>query len=150
MIKQSFFIVLMTLVWGCKKKEFPANPPNLPVDLKKDSLNSINNSSTSLKNQTWIINAYKIGELGLVTNRLDTLKFLNTYQYLYNKDTSTYNLYPSQSTYTLTLNGTFLGNLAGTIYSYNLKNGKIEGLQFKDITIGSSNNAVYYLWLYKL
>jgi hypothetical protein len=104
----------------------------------------------NLIGQKWVINAYKIGEYGVQTNRSDTLYFINSINYRFNKDTSTYNFYPSLSTYTLTLNETFIGNISGTLYEYNLKNGKIEGLKFRDITSGSTSTNYYYLWLKKI
>ncbi len=144
----SLSLIYSFLISGCKKEEFETNPPNKPFPISKDSSLLIGNG-INIIGQKWVINAYKIGEYGVQTNRSDTLYFINSKNYRFNQGTTTYNFYPSLSTYTLTLNETFIGNISGTIYEYNLKNGKIEGLKFRDITLGSSSTN-YYLWLKKI
>jgi len=140
--------LLLIEIISCKKAVFETNPPNNPAPINKDSTIVIDNK-TNLIGQKWILNSYKIGEYGLQISRSDTLYFINSKNYSFNKDTSTYNLYPSMSTYTLTLNETFIGNITGAIFEYNLKNGIIDGFKFTDITLGSSSNN-YYLWLKKI
>jgi hypothetical protein len=53
------------------------------------------------------------------------------------------------SSFNLTLNETFLGNLSGSIYTYNLQSGQIEGNKFTNITLGSANGD-FYLWLKRI
>jgi hypothetical protein len=141
-----YFVLFILSFLGCKKKEFPTNPPISSSSKNQDSIiNSI--KTTSFKGETWILTNYKIGDYGVNIYRNDTLIFLNYNNYLFNNQNSTYNLYPSLGTYTLTMNGTFLGNLSGTIYEYNIKTGSIEGLKFKDISTNTPNNSIYYIWL---
>jgi hypothetical protein len=59
-------------------------------------------------------------------------------------------LYYTGGGFNMSINGTSWGNLSGTIYEYNLKIGKIEGLKFIDITPGSSNQTNYFLWMNKI
>ncbi len=140
--------ILFYEIISCKKAVFETNPPNNPIPMSKDTSIVIENK-TRLIGQKWVLNSYKIGEYGIQISRSDTLYFINSKNYKFNKDTSTYNLYPSLSTHTLTLNETFIGNISGTIFEYNLKNGIIEGLKFTDITLGSTSKN-YYLWLKKI
>lgn len=134
---------------SCKKQEFETNPPLAPVPINKDTTIAIDNS-VSFKGETWILTSYKIGDYSTPIVRNDTLKFINNKTYSFNKQLSSYNLYPTLSTYTLTLNETFLGNLSGTIYEYNIKSGSIEGLKFKDITLGGNPNNFYFLWFKRI
>ena len=143
-----FSQVCFILICSCKKEVYETNSPNKPTSISKDSSIVIENK-INLIGQKWLLYEYKIGEYGVQTKRSDTLYFINSKNYIFNKDTSTYNLYPALSTFSLTLNETFLGNISGTIYTYNLKNGKVDGLKFIDITIGASSSN-YYLWLKKI
>lgn len=143
-----YFFICLIFLYSCNKEEYVSNPPNKPTSSIKDSSIVLENK-INLIGQKWLLYEYKIGEYGVQTKRSDTLYFINSKNYIFNKDTSTYNLYPALSTFSLTLNETFLGNISGTIYTYNLKNGKVDGLKFIDITIGASSSN-YYLWLKKI
>lgn len=139
-------LIFIFIFFSCRKQEFKTNPPLSPVPIKQDSTIVLDNS-VSLTGQTWIITSYKIGDFSTPITRNDTLKFLNNKIYTFNNETSTYNLYPSLSSYTLSLNGTFIGNLTGTIYENNLKTGFIEGIKFKDLTPGGNISNYYFLWI---
>jgi hypothetical protein len=132
---------------SCQKETIDPNPPNPPSPIPVDT--SGIDSSISLQQQTWVLDAYKIQEFGSITPVGDTLHFLTTTQYQYNGQASTYSFYPVSSSYNLTLNGTFLGNISGTIYEYNLSNGLVTGIKFNDITPGGSQQY-YYLWMHKI
>ena len=143
-----YFFICLIFLYSCNKEEYVSNPPNKPTSSIKDSSIVLENK-INLIGQKWLLYEYKIGEYGVQTKRSDTLYFINSKNYIFNKDTSTYNLYPALSTFSLTLNETFLGNISGTIYTYNLKNGQVDGLKFTDITLGASSSN-YYLWLKKI
>jgi hypothetical protein len=146
------FIVLLIGVFlflGCKKAEYDSNPPNPLVSVNTDSSIVLTDVYT-LNGQSWVLYFYKVGDLGSMINHNDTLRFLSKSTYSFNKDTLTYSLIPTLSTFNLTLNGTFLGNLSGTIYEYNLNNGIIEGLKFHDITNGNNSSISYFVWMKKI
>jgi hypothetical protein len=146
------FIVLLSGVFlflGCKKAEYDSNPPNPPISVNNDTSIVLIDVYT-LKGQSWVLYSYKVGDFGSMINHNDTLRFLSKSMYSFNKDTSTYSLTPSLSTFNLTLNSTFWGNLSGTIYEYNLKNGIIEGLKFYDITNGNNSSMSYFVWMKKI
>ena len=138
---------LLLLTAACQKETIDPNPPNPPSPIPGDT--TMVDSVYSLKNQTWVIDAYKIQEFGAITAVNDTVHFTSNNQYLYNNQQSTYSFYPIMSSYNLTLNGTFLGNISGSIYDYNLTNGTIIGLKFNDITLGG-NGQYYYIWMHKI
>lgn len=147
-------IILYTLIisnflvlFSCQKQDISPNPPNPPSPIPGDT--NLVDSSYSLQNQTWVLDAYKIQEFGAITPVNDTLQFVGINYYNYNALQSTYSFYPVMSSFNLTLNGTFLGNISGSIYEYNLTNGTIIGLKFNDITLGGSGQY-YYLWMHKI
>ena len=145
-MKTGIYLVFIVILTSCRKQEFKTNPPLSPVPINQDSIILLDNI-VSLKGQTWIITSYNIGDFSTPISRNDTLKFHNNKIYSFNNETSTYNLYPSLSSYTLTLNGTFIGNLTGTVYENNLKSGFIEGVKFKDLTPGGNITNYYFLWI---
>jgi hypothetical protein len=139
--------ILLALTSCSKDQVTPAQPPNPPVPNVTDT-NAID-SAVTLNGQQWVLTGYRIGELGSPITRTDTLDFISTSNYFYNSNQSTYSIYPAMSSYSLTLNGTFLGNVSGSVYDYNLSNGVIDGLKFNDITTGGSGQS-YYLWMHKI
>jgi len=146
-IKYTLIISNMLLLFACQKQDISPNPPNPPSPIPGDT--TIVDSVYSLTSQTWVIDAYKIQEFGAITAVNDTIHFVSNNLYLYNNQQSTYSFYPIMSSYNLTLNGTFLGNISGSIYDYNLTNGTITGLKFNDITLGGSGQY-YYIWMHKI
>jgi len=145
-----FIVFCQFLLLGCKKAEFDSNPPNPTTISVKNDTSLLLTDYYNLKGQRWIMYSYRVGDFGSMMNRNDTLSFLSKSSYKFNKDISTYSLTPSSSTFVLNLNGTFLGNLSGIIYEYNVKNGIIEGLNFKEITYSNNSNPSYYLWMKKI
>jgi hypothetical protein len=142
-------MVIPLMFFSCEKQEFETNPPIPPTKVKSDTIKLISDVYT-LSGQKWILNAYRIGEYGAPIKRNDTLFFISKIDCKYNNSLINYTLTPALSTFTLTLNSTFLGDLSGTIFEYNIKNGLIEGLKFKDISLGNNSNSSYYLWLNKI
>lgn len=107
-----------------------------------------------LGGQTWVITKYRVGDYGEISNRSDTLKFINNSQYKFNGLQSTYSLYQTGNsngiTYNLTLNGTVWGNINGTVNHTNITLGDMPATEFRDISAGSSNTTKRFLWLNKL
>jgi hypothetical protein len=139
----AFSILLFS---SCHKETIDPNPPNPPTPLPTDTTGL--DTSVVLSQQNWTLTAYRIGEFGPIISRTDTIKFLTNQVYTFNNYQSTYSFYPAMSTYNLTLNGTFLGNLSGSVFDYNLFAGQIDGNKFTDITPGGAG-ADYYLWLHR-
>lgn len=141
-----FFLSSMLIV-GCQKQNIEPNPPNDPIPLPSDSTNI--DSSLSLVGQYWVLTAYRIGEFGPILNRSDTLHFQTNQSYSFNQFPSTYSFYPAMASYNLTINETFLGNISGNVFSYNLFSGQIDGNKFTNITLGASSSD-FYLWLKRI
>ena len=149
-MKKIFYCFTMLIIFlsSCSKEQVgPAQPPNPPSPNITDTTSI--DSTVTLSGQQWVLTAYRIGELGAPISRNDTLNFLTNSVYTFNTTPSSYSIYPAMASYNLTLNGTFLGNISGTIYDYNLTNGVVDGLKFNDITTGGSGQS-YYLWMHKL
>ena len=146
-LNYSMLLGLLLMTAACQKETIDPNPPIPPSPIPVDT--SGIDSTYSLQQQTWVLDAYKIQEFGSITPVGDTLYFTTNTQYQYNGQTATYSFYPVSSSYNLTLNGTLLGNLSGAIYEYNIVNGIITGIKFNDITPGGSQQY-YYLWMHKL
>jgi hypothetical protein len=134
------------LLCSCHKETINSNPPNPPSPLPTDTTGL--DTTVLLNQQNWTLTAYRIGEFGPIINRTDTISFITNNTYTFNNYQSTYSFYPTMSTYNLTLNGTFLGNISGNVYDYNLFAGQIDGNKFTDITPGGTG-TVYYLWLHR-
>ena len=149
-MKKIFYCFTMLIIFlsSCSKEQVgPDQPPNPPSPNITDTTSI--DSTVTLSGQQWVLTAYRIGELGGPISRNDTLIFLSTSVYKYNVSPSTYSIYPAMASYSLTLNGTFLGNISGALYDYNLMNGVVDGLKFNDITTGGSGQN-YYIWMHKL
>lgn len=149
-MKKIFYCFTMLIIFlsSCSKEQVGlAQPPNPPSPNITDTTSI--DSTVTLSGQQWVLTAYRIGELGGPISRNDTLGFLSTSVYTYNISPSTYSIYPVMASYSLTLNGTFLGNISGALYDYNLMNGVVDGLKFNDIKTGGSGQN-YYIWMNKL
>ena len=110
-------------------------------------------SSYSLAGQTWVITRYRTGEMALPIDMVpvDTIKFITKSKYTYNSmDPQNYSFYSVGTVYSLTLNYTVFGYLAGTVNKVNLEMGVIIGGKFTDISIGVNNPPSYYLWMEKI
>ena len=104
----------------------------------------------SLAGQTWRIWGYRVGPMGDLITISDTLKFINNSKYTYKDYPTTYYLTSTGSGYNLSLYETPWGNLSGSVLTNNIVMGKILGIKFVDISVGSSNTTQYYLWMNKI
>ena len=104
----------------------------------------------SLAGQTWRIWGYRVGPMGDLITISDTLKFIDNSKYTYNDYPTTYYLTSTGSGYNLSLYETPWGNLSGSVLTNNIVMGKILGIKFVDISVGSSNTTQYYLWMNKI
>ncbi len=148
-MKYLFFLSVLFLFFSCQKENIQPNgevQPPQPIITVNDSINQAPN----LKGQTWVITGYRVGEIGSIIPTNDTLKFTTLTQYTFNGNQAPYSFYSTSSAYSLTLNFTPYGNLSGTMYQGNLSTGRINGLKFTDITIGSGNQTNYYLWIVRV
>ena len=103
-------------------------------------------TTITLKNTTWVITKV------LNTNfneelRSDTIVFLTYNTYSFNGFQSTYNFYPNNLNYTLTLNNTPWGHISGGIYDYNITQGEIINCQFNNYF---TTQNVIKVWMIKI
>ena len=136
-------------VSSCYKEDPQPKEPK-PVIVYPYVTDTVTDSIPTLKGTTWVLTGVRIGGIGNPQTVSDTLQFITNTSYKYNGYSSKYSLYYTGGGFNMTINGTSWGNLSGTIYEYNLKSGKIEGLKFIDITPGSSNQTNYFLWMSKI
>lgn len=149
MKKIFFFIGLSLGILSCQKENpQPSEPPLPPQPIVYDTI--VMDTAVNMVGETWVITGYRVGEIGNILPTNDTLVFNTINQYFFNSNPSTYSFYTTASAYNLTMNYTPWGNLSGTIYDGNIVTGIINGLKFTDITIGSSNQTNYYLWMHKI
>ena len=154
-MKKVLVLLLGLLMTSCYVQEIPNGPNENSngnvIIVPPPNGNGI--TSQILVGQTWVITNYRIGQMGQILPKNDTLRFHTTpttYTYTYNNYQSTYSLYLTGSGYNLTLNYTPWGNLSGNINDYNITNGQIVGGRFVDISTGSSNTTEYFLWMNKI
>jgi hypothetical protein len=146
-MKNVFYLILVVFgLTSCTKENI--GPPNPPQPIITDSTTI--DSTYNLIGQTWVINGYRVGEIGSIITTNDTVTFNTLIGYEFNGNPATYSFYPTASAYNLTMNYTPWGNLSGTIYEGNLIYGSILGLKFTDITMGSGNQTNYYLWMFRI
>lgn len=139
----------MLVIVSCQKTNPPPYPPPIPPQpIVTDT--TVIDTATNLIGETWVIDGYRVNGIGAIITISDTLVFNTISSYTFNGNTATYSFYTTASAYTLTMNYTPWGNLSGTIYEGNLINGVILGLKFTDITMGSSNQTDYYLWMHRI
>ena len=141
-----FLGVLMLFLQSCEKET--VTPNNNTIVVPPYNGNTI--TPQTIVGQTWVITGYRIGPLGNQITISDTLKFTTNKNYTYNNIPYTYNFYVTGSVYNLTMNYTPWGNLTGSVNDNNLNSGLIQGTKFVDISVGSSNNTEYYLWMKKI
>lgn len=139
----------MLVIVSCQKTNPPPYPPPIPPQpIVTDT--TVIDTATNLIGETWVIDGYRVNGIGGIITISDTIVFNTINSYTFNGNTATYSFYTTASAYTLTMNYTPWGNLSGTIYEGNLINGVILGLKFTDITMGSSNQTDYYLWMHRI
>ena len=140
-----FILLILTFSFlSCKKVEIKPQEPLGPQPIITDT--TFVDSTVSLKNTTWVIKKV------LNTNfdqefRSDTIVFLTNNIYTFNGNQSTYNFYPNNLNYTLTLNNTPWGHISGGIYEYNITQGEIINCQFNNYFSGQN---VVKVWMYKI
>ena len=144
-----FLFILLFAFSACYLPESAEGPISNTGPILDSGGNNLS-TATNLIGQTWKITHYRVGEMGQMIQTNDTLEFITATTYKFNGIPSKYSLYVTGSGYNLTLNETPWGNLSGSIVSYNLTNGTIPGIRFANISLGSSNNTIYYLWLIKI
>lgn len=150
-MKKVLVLLLGLLMTSCYIEEVPNGPnENSGEIIIVPPPNGNGTVSQNLVGQTWVVTNYRIGQMGQILPKNDTLRFLTPTTYKYNNYTTTYSLYLTGSGYNLTLNYTPWGNLSGNINDYNITNGQIVGGRFLDISTGSSNTTEYFLWMNKL
>jgi hypothetical protein len=142
-----YTLIGILLFCSCNKQNTAPNPPSPPTPLPVDTTSV--DTTVTLNQQNWVLTAYRLGEFGPIINRSDTICFLSNSTYTYNAWPSTYSFYPIMSAYNLTLNETFIGNISGSIYTFNLLSGQVDGNKFTNITTGGSE-LEYYLWLHRI
>lgn len=142
------YLLMVGMLFACSSDYYTDEGPPLPPEaLQTDSI--IDSQSFSISGERWLIYRYRIGTVGDITDRSDTLDFLENGVMNYNSFISSYNLYPSASIYILTLNETPWGMLSGALNAYALEQGDAPGIPFSIITPGSSNGQLY-LWLRRI
>ena len=117
-------IILLSLVLtSCYVQELPNGPNEHSGDIIIVPPPN-GTTSQSLVGQMWVVTNYRIGQMGQILPKNDTLRFLTPTTYKYNNYTTTYSLYLTGSGYNLTLNYTPWGNLSGNINDYNITSGQ--------------------------
>jgi len=143
-MKYFILLILAFSFLSCKKVEIKPQEPLGPQPIITDT--TFVDSTVSLKNTTWVIKKV------LNTNfdqefRSDTIVFLTNNVYTFNGNQSTYNFYPNNLNYTLTLNNTPWGHISAGIYEYNITQGEIINCQFNNYFTGQN---VVKVWMYKI
>lgn len=124
-----FLVILISLITSCVKEDIKPQQPLGPQPIITDTTSV--DSVAALKGQTWVITKILNTSFNQEV-RSDTLVFLTNNVYSFNGVQSTYNFYPNQISYTLTLNNTPWGHISGSMYDYNLTQGLLENCQFKN------------------
>ena len=140
-----FILSILSLVLlSCKKVELKPQKHLAPQPIITDT--TFVDSTLSLKNTTWVITKVLNTDMN-EDFRSDTLVFISNNVYSFNGVQSTYNLYPNNTGFTLTLNNTVWGHISGNVFEFNLAQGVIENSQFKNYFTGQN---VVKVWMYKL
>jgi hypothetical protein len=140
-----FILSILSLVLlSCEKVEIKPQEPLPPQPIITDT--TFVDSTFSLKNTTWVITKVLNTDMN-EDFRSDTLVFISNNVYSFNGLQSTYNLYPNNTGFTLTLNNTVWGHISGNVFEFNLTQGVIENCQFKNYFTGQN---VVKVWMYKL
>jgi hypothetical protein len=136
--------ILGLVLLSCKKVEIKPQEPLAPQPIITDT--TFVDSTVSLKNTTWVITKVLNTDMN-EDFRSDTLVFISNNVYSFNGVQSTYNLYPNNTGFTLTLNNSVWGHISGNVFDFNLTQGVIENSQFKNYFTGQN---VVKVWMYKL
>lgn len=140
-----FILLILSLVLlSCNKVELKPQEPLAPQPIITDT--TFVDSTVSLKNTTWVITKVLNTDMN-EDFRSDTLVFISNNVYSFDGVQLTYNLYPNNTGFTLTLNNTVWGHISGNVFEFNLTQGAIENCQFKNYFTGQN---VVKLWMYKI
>jgi hypothetical protein len=140
-----FILSILSLVLlSCKKVELKPQEPLAPQPIITDT--TFVDSTVSLKNTTWVITKVLNTDMN-EDFRSDTLVFISNNVYSFNGVQLTYNLYPNNTGFTLTLNNTVWGHISGNVFEFNLTQGVIENSQFNNYFTGQN---VVKVWMYKV
>ena len=139
-------LVILFMFSSCEKADIQPNNQQIVVP----PYNGPTVTPQSMVGTKWVITGYRVGQLGTPITISDTLKFETITNYKYNNIPYTYSFYVTGSVYNLTMNYTPWGNLTGSVNDNNMTSGLIQGTKFIDISLGSSNNTEYYLWMKKI
>jgi hypothetical protein len=146
MRKILILLIGLLIFSSCEKTEIQPNNPTIVVP----PYTGPTVTPQSMVGTKWVITSYRVGQLGTPITISDTLKFETITNYKYNNIPYTYSFYVTGSVYNLTMNYTPWGNLSGSVNDNNMTSGLIQGTKFVDISLGSSNNTEYYLWIKKI
>jgi hypothetical protein len=142
------FVCVSMALSSCTPEAYEASgPPLAPTPIITDSI--INPSVYSISGQTWVIERYRIGQIGEINQTADTVVFNANGAMQFNDVDANYAFYPSASVYILTLYQTPWGMLSGSVNPFNLEVGEILGLPFSNISVGGNGMQVY-LWMRRL
>jgi len=147
MISLRIYAAILLLLASCQKQPEEVPAPygvpyiNTPIDTP-------NVSGLTFNNTTWILRQFRIGNLGGQQNASDTLLFQGVKTLYYNGIITQYASYKTPAGINLTLYESPWGTISGEVYPYNLQQGKIIGIAFKNIL--NPNNQSVYLWMDKL
>lgn len=133
---------------SCTPDAYEASgPPLAPTPINTDSI--INPSVYSIAGQTWMVERYRIGQIGEISLTTDTVVFQENDVMQFNGVTAKYAFYPSASVYVLTMYETPWGMLSGSVQTYNLEAGEMVGLPFTNIISGGNSQQIY-LWMRRI
>jgi hypothetical protein len=133
---------------SCTAEVYEASgPPLPPTPIVTDTI--INPSAYSIVGQTWVIDRYRIGQIGEINLTSDTIFFDINGVMQFNDVDANYVFYPSTFAYVLTLYQSPWGILSGSINPYNLEAGEMPGLPFSNIASGA-NDLQVYLWMRRI
>lgn len=141
------FVILMSVLFlsSCVKQEPKPQQPNPPTPIITNPVPT--DSTLSLAGQTWVVTKIQYTDATEPENRSDTMIFISDEIYVFNGDSSVYDLDVTPTTYKLSLYDTAWGNIGGSLFNYNIVSGKVDGLDFFDIF---ESNRKVKLWITRL
>lgn len=147
MISLRMYAAILLLVSSCQKQpEDVLTPFGVPyVNTPIDTNESV---GLTFANTTWILRQFRIGNLGGQQNASDTLVFQGVKTLYYNGFITQYASYNTNAGINLTLYESPWGTISGEVYPFNLQQGKIIGIAFRNIL--NPNNQPVYLWMDKI
>jgi hypothetical protein len=141
------FVSILTSVLflsSCSKQELVPQEPITPQPIITNP--TLVDSTLSLAGQTWVITKVLNTDM-MYEDRSDTMIFVSERVYIFNGDSSVYNLGVTPTTYKLSLYDTTWGNIGGSLFNYNIVSGKVDGLDFYDIF---NTSRKVKLWMTKI